>query len=86
MQALKTLHSLEKYSDLNSLESDLNTALQSRLPDGIREGQQKITLKPSLNKDTASIWLKFLYLLKQNYYRKSTETAIFSLKSCFVHL
>ena len=35
---------LEKYSDLNSLELDLNTALQSRLPDGIREGQQKIAI------------------------------------------
>ncbi|MFH7027688.1 MAG: hypothetical protein ACHBN1_20385 [Heteroscytonema crispum UTEX LB 1556] len=30
---------LEKYSDRKSLESDLNTALQSRLPHGIREGQ-----------------------------------------------
>jgi hypothetical protein len=35
---------LEKYSDLKSLELDLNTALQSRLPDGIREGQQPNTL------------------------------------------
>ncbi len=35
---------LEKYSDLNSLESDLNTALQSRLPDGIRQGKQKIAI------------------------------------------
>ncbi|BAZ24217.1 transposase, IS4 [Kalymmatonema gypsitolerans NIES-4073] len=30
---------LEKYSDLKSLESDLNAALQSRLPDGIRQGK-----------------------------------------------
>jgi putative transposase len=35
---------LEKYSDLNSLESDLNTALQSRLPDGIRQGKHKIAI------------------------------------------
>jgi putative transposase len=35
---------LEKYSDLNSLESDLNAALQSRLPDGIRQGKQKIAI------------------------------------------
>lgn len=35
---------LEKYPDLKSLESDLNTALQSRLPDGIREGKQKIAI------------------------------------------
>ncbi len=30
---------LEKYTDINSLESDLNAALQSRLPDGIRQGK-----------------------------------------------
>ena len=35
---------LEKYSNLISLESDLNTALQSRLPDGIRRGKQKIAI------------------------------------------
>lgn len=35
---------LDKYSDLKSLEFDLNTTLQSRLPDGIREGQQKIAI------------------------------------------
>lgn len=35
---------LEKYTDINSLESDLNAALQSRLPDGIRQGQQKIAI------------------------------------------
>jgi hypothetical protein len=34
----------DKYSDLKSLESDLNTAIQSRLPDGIREGKQKIAI------------------------------------------
>ncbi|MEH2127646.1 hypothetical protein [Nostoc sp.] len=32
---------LEKYSDLNSLELDLNAALQSRLPDGFQKGQYK---------------------------------------------
>ncbi len=35
---------MEKYSDLKSLESDLNTALQSRLPDGIRQRQHKIAI------------------------------------------
>jgi len=35
---------LEKYSDLDSLEEDLNEALQSRLPVGIRQGQQKIAI------------------------------------------
>ncbi len=35
---------LEKYSDLKSMELDLNAALQSRLPDGIRQGQQKIAI------------------------------------------
>jgi len=35
---------LDKYSDLNSLELDLNAALQSRLPDGIRQGKQKIAI------------------------------------------
>jgi putative transposase len=35
---------LEKYSDITSLEEDLNKALQSRLPDGIRQGQQKIAI------------------------------------------
>ena len=35
---------LEKYTDINSLESDLNAALQSRLPDGIRQGKQKIAI------------------------------------------
>jgi putative transposase len=35
---------LEKYSDLKSLESDLNAALQSHLPDGIRQGKQKIAI------------------------------------------
>lgn len=35
---------LEKYSDLNSLESSLNSALQSRLPIGIRQGLQKIAI------------------------------------------
>jgi putative transposase len=34
----------EKYSDLASLEEDLNKALQSRLPTGIRQGQQKIAI------------------------------------------
>jgi hypothetical protein len=35
---------LEKYSDLKSLELDLNTALQSRLPKGIRHGKQQIAI------------------------------------------
>jgi putative transposase len=35
---------LEKYTDINSLESDLNAALQSRLPEGIRQGKQKIAI------------------------------------------
>lgn len=35
---------LEKYSDLTSLEDALNKALQSRLPTGIRQGQQKIAI------------------------------------------
>ena len=35
---------LDKYTDINSLESDLNVALQSRLPDGIRQGKQKIAI------------------------------------------
>jgi putative transposase len=35
---------LEKYTDINSLESDLNAALPSRLPDGIRQGKQKIAI------------------------------------------
>jgi putative transposase len=35
---------LEKYSELNYLESDLNAALQSRLPDGIQKGQHKIAI------------------------------------------
>ncbi len=35
---------LEKYSDLAALEEDLNKALQSRLPTGIRQGQQKIAI------------------------------------------
>jgi hypothetical protein len=35
---------LEKYSDLISLEKALNKALQSRLPTGIRQGQQKIAI------------------------------------------
>ncbi|MCW5319410.1 ISH3 family transposase [Nostoc sp. KVJ3] len=35
---------LEKYSDITSLEEDLNKALQSRLPTGIRQGQQKIAI------------------------------------------
>ena len=35
---------LEKYEDLTSLESDLNKALQNRLPSGIRQGQQKIAI------------------------------------------
>ena len=35
---------LEKYSDLKCLESNLNVALQSRLPDGIRQGKQKIAI------------------------------------------
>jgi putative transposase len=35
---------LEKYSDLTSLESDLNKALQSRLPDGIRSSRQKVAI------------------------------------------
>lgn len=34
----------EKYTDINSLESDLNAALQSRLPDEIRQGKQKIAI------------------------------------------
>lgn len=33
---------LEKYKNLASLESDLNQALQSRLPDGIRSSQKKL--------------------------------------------
>ena len=41
----KNIHyHLEKYKDLQSLESDLNKALQNRLPDGIRQGQQKIAI------------------------------------------
>jgi putative transposase len=35
---------LEKYSDLTTLEENLNTAIQSRLPDGIRQGKQKIAI------------------------------------------
>ncbi len=35
---------LEKYSALTTLEENLNTAIQSRLPDGIRQGQQKIAI------------------------------------------
>ncbi len=35
---------LEKYSDITSLEEDLNKALQTRLPTGIRQGQQKIAI------------------------------------------
>ena len=35
---------LGKYSDLNSLELDLNAALQSRLPDGIQKGRHKIAI------------------------------------------
>lgn len=35
---------LGKYSDLNSLESDLNAALQSRIPDGIQKGKNKIAI------------------------------------------
>ncbi len=35
---------LGKYSDLNSLESDLNAALQSRLPEGIKKGRHKIAI------------------------------------------
>ncbi len=35
---------LGKYSDLNSLESDLNAALQSRIPDGIQKGKHKIAI------------------------------------------
>ncbi|MEH1786690.1 hypothetical protein [Nostoc sp.] len=35
---------LEKYEDLNSLELDLNKALQKRLPDGIRQRQHKIAI------------------------------------------
>lgn len=35
---------LEKYSDLPLLEEALNKALQSRLPTGIRQGQQKIAI------------------------------------------
>ncbi|MBE9001379.1 hypothetical protein IQ274_24955 [Nostoc sp. LEGE 12447] len=34
---------LEKYSDLASLEDALNKSLQSRLPTGIQQGQQKIS-------------------------------------------
>ena len=35
---------LEKYKELNSLELDLNKALQNQLPDGIRQRQHKIAL------------------------------------------
>ncbi len=35
---------LEKYSALTTFEENLNTAIQSRLPDGIRQGQQKIAI------------------------------------------
>jgi hypothetical protein len=35
---------LGKYSDLNSLESELNAALKSRLPDGIKKGKHKIAI------------------------------------------
>jgi putative transposase len=35
---------LEKYENLASLESDLNQALQSRLPDGIRSSRQKVAI------------------------------------------
>ncbi|MEH2269104.1 MAG: hypothetical protein V7K68_11830 [Nostoc sp.] len=35
---------LGKYEDLNSLELDLNKALQNRLPDGIRQRQHKIAI------------------------------------------
>ncbi len=35
---------LEKYIDINSLELGLNAALQSRLPEGIRQGKQKLAI------------------------------------------
>ncbi len=35
---------LGKYSELSSLESDLNAALQSRIPDGIQKGKHKIAI------------------------------------------
>ncbi|MDZ8239226.1 MAG: ISH3 family transposase [Nostoc sp. ChiQUE01a] len=35
---------LGKYSDPNSLESDLNAALQSRIPDGIQKGKHKVAI------------------------------------------
>ncbi|MBD2438865.1 ISH3 family transposase [Nostoc sp. FACHB-110] len=35
---------LDKYSDIKSVESELNAAIQSRLPDGIRQGKQKIAI------------------------------------------
>ncbi len=35
---------LEKYENLATLESDLNKALQSRLPDGIRQAKQKVAI------------------------------------------
>lgn len=39
---------LEKYESLASLESDLNQAIQSRLPDGIRSSRQKIAIDLNL--------------------------------------
>jgi putative transposase len=38
------LYHLEKYSDLAVLEENSNIAIQSRLPDGIRQGKQKIAI------------------------------------------
>ncbi|MGF1676428.1 MAG: hypothetical protein ACFCUV_22520 [Rivularia sp. (in: cyanobacteria)] len=39
---------LDKYSNINSLESDLNTAIQSRLPSGIKKGKHKIAIDLNL--------------------------------------
>jgi putative transposase len=39
---------LEKYENLATLESDLNKALQSRLPDGIRQAKQKVAIDLNL--------------------------------------
>jgi len=35
---------LGKYADINSLELDLNAALQSRVPNGIQKGKNKIAI------------------------------------------
>lgn len=58
---------LEKYSDLASLEENLNKALQSRLPTGIRQGQQKIAIDFNLIPyygEPSSVSAPFIYRSK----------------------